>query len=52
VHNYVILLYLVYELNYFLLNCMQHIDQEKGEEDLPEGVLSVSLLSIRYLFFI
>jgi len=40
--------YLVYypwhELNCFPPNCVQHIQQEKREEDLPEGVLSVSLL--------
>jgi len=31
---------------------MQHIGQEKGEEDLPEGVLSVSLLKASGTFFI
>ena len=30
---------------------MQHIGQEKGEEDLPEGVLSVSLLKHQVPFF-
>ena len=33
---------------------MQHIGQEKGEEDLPEGVLSVSLLKhqVPFLYII
>jgi hypothetical protein len=44
--------YTWYEPNYFLLNCMQHFGQEKGEEDLPEGVLSVSLLKHQVSFFL
>jgi len=29
---------------------VQHISQEKGEEDLPEGVMSVSLLKHQVTF--
>ena len=39
-------------LNSFSPNCVQYIQQEKREEDLPEDVLSVSLLKHQVIFFL